>query len=245
MRGGISPPDASEAKAERILQNESPRENSLDQQVEHTVWDEPALSGELNEEIPPDALQYRTWLERRRGQTSLGRSWAVTMAVILLSGPWAILGALLGGFLARDQIVTQVIAVIVFGPLTEEIMKIAAALYLVEKKPFLFKSPLQITICILAGSLVFALVENLLYLHIYVPNPSLRLIYWRWTVCVALHVSCSLIACLGLIHIWRDVWQKLHRADLALAYPYILIAVIIHGTYNACAVILSMTKYHF
>ena len=245
MRDGSHLADESEAKADNILDRCSARENDEDERVEHSVWDEPALAGELTGSIPKDGLDYRSWLEHRSQQTSTIKSWSVTAVVILLAGPWAIVGAFLGGFFGPDQIVTNVMAIIVFGPVTEEIMKIAAVLYLVEKKPFLFKSPVQIIVGVLAGALVFALLENILYLHFYVPEPSLRLIYWRWTVCVALHVGCSMIACLGLLRIWRDIWQRRSRAEISLAYPYILIAVILHGSYNAFAVALSLTPYKF
>lgn len=44
---------------------------------------------------------------------------------------------------------------------------------------------------------------------------------------------------------WRDTWRHLHRPRMALAHPYILAAVIVHGTYNACAALLEALDYHF
>ena len=124
-------------------------------------------------------------------------------------------------------------------------MKIAAALYVVELKPYLFRSPVQILICVLAGGLVFSVLENLLYQYVYISDPTPELLRWRWTVCVALHVGCSCIAGLGLRRIWLTTWRCKTQPQIALAYPYIVIAVIVHGSYNGFATLLDMFNFQF
>ena len=104
---------------------------------------------------------------------------------------------------------------------------------------------MQIVICALAGGLVFAVIENFLYLHVAIKNPPEWLIYWRWTVCVALHTGCSLIAGLGLMRIWADTTVNRVRPRLSLGSPLLLTAVIIHGCYNGFAVILSLAEQTF
>ena len=245
MRKGGFAADASEEAARAKIDSEQAAEASEDARVEHTVWDEPGLSPELAGEMPEGDVDYYHWLQRRRIQTSQATCWWVTLGVILLSGPWALLGAFLSGYFGLDQGDTLTVALVVFGPVTEEMMKIAVALYVIEKRPFLFKSPVQIFVGVLAGALVFAGVENLLYIHVYIPEPSAELIQWRWTVCVALHVCCSFIAAIGLVRIWRGTWERFRRPELSRAFPYILVAVIVHGVYNAFAVGLSSTRYHF
>ena len=124
-------------------------------------------------------------------------------------------------------------------------MKTAAALYVVEKRPHWFSSRFQIALCVIAGGLAFAAIENLMYLRVYIPEPSAGLIEWRWTICMALHTSCSFIVGLGLMRVWLDVWTRRARPRLALGFPYLLTAVIFHGTYNAFAVFLALSSFQF
>ncbi len=240
-RGARFSPDESEAKAHRTVSKVADKQTE-DDRVEHSVWDEPGLSPQLAGDVPHDALTYAGWLERRIAETGFLKSWAVTALVALAAGPWAILAAFLGAY---DQAGWGIINVTVIGPLMEEAMKVAAALWVVEKKPFLFLSRLQIGYCALAGGFVFAVIENLLYLHVYVPDPPPALVQWRWTVCVALHMGCSLIAGLGLMRIWSHTITTKTKPHLALGAPYGLTAVVIHASYNGFAVLLSMMKFHF
>ena len=41
-------------------------ESAEEEQLRHTVWDEPALAPELAGQCPADELTYRVWLEKRR-----------------------------------------------------------------------------------------------------------------------------------------------------------------------------------
>lgn len=238
--------DPSESKTDKILDKAATKQ-TLDDEVEHSVWDEPGHSDQLTGPTPADALDYPNWLQFRREQTTAAKSWVCTLGLVLLAGPWAILGTFISGSGRTDQTVPYAMALmlVVIGPITEEMMKIAVALYVVEKKPFLFRSPLQIFVTVLAGAFVFAAIENILYLYVYVPDPSPELALWRWTVCVALHVSCSLIAAIGLTKIWKHTWTNLQRPQISYAYPFIITAVIVHGAYNAFAIYLSFTEFQF
>ena len=242
--GGFST-DPSEAKADEVLEKTRHDEATPEQRVEHTVWDEPGLSQELIHDITAPGLTYSEWLLKRRVNTSTAKSWLITWAIVLAAGPWAILGTFIYGFSSLETSLPYAMAIVVFGTVTEEMMKIALALYVVEKRPFLFKSPLQIVVCALAGGLVFSAVENLLYIYIYIDEPSGSLIMWRWSVCVFLHTGCSLVASLGLLKIWRQVWKNLKRPPLSLAFPYLILAVVIHGAYNTLALVLSLVDFHF
>jgi len=238
LRAGPHVPDPSEARAARVLDKARASADAEDQRVEHTVWDEPGLSPELAGQAPPAQLTYSRWLEKRRGEVSGARSWGVTLALALAAGPWAVLGA----FYGSGQTAFSLIVIVLIGPTVEEVMKTAAAMYVIERRPFLFKSPVQIAVCVVAGALVFATLENLLYLNVYVPQPPVWLVRWRWSVCVALHVGCTLVAGLGLMRIWRDTWERRARPRLVLGFPYLVTAIVIHGTYNALAVVLTFVQ---
>ena len=178
---------------------------------------------------------------RLRERVDWAQTWAVTAAVALMAGPWAILGAVWGS----GQSLFQLLLVIFFGPAAEEVMKTAAAMYVVEKRPYWFRSRLQIALCCLAGGVAFATIENLMYLHVYIPDPTPGIIWWRWTVCTAMHTVCSFVAGLGLMRIWHNTWQRRRRPELTLGYPYLVAAILIHGSYNSFAIYLAMSDYQF
>jgi len=234
LQNGFILTDESEEKAEKTL---SKRKESLDQIVEHTVWDEPALSGELIEEIPDSALTYEKWLNENIKKTSSGKSWLICFLLTLAAGPWAIVGAFMLAFQGHGGYGAT--AVVIFGPVIEEMLKISSPLVIIEKKPYLFKSARQIFICCLFSGILFACIENLLYLFIYVSNPKPLLILWRWTACVFLHSGCTAISSIGLIRIWSNTVENHARPRLPLMAKYVIAACIIHGVYNLMAIFLN------
>lgn len=237
LRNGAFQTDPSEVAAESNLRRETTA-SDLDDQVEHTVWDEPSLSRDLTGELPQGGLTYARWIEKRLAETTTSRSWAVVIGVALAAGPWAILGAFIGG-----ESTFGILMLVAFGPMVEEMMKIAAALWVVEKRPFLFQSRAQIALCALAGGFVFAAIENVLYLKVYVEEPFALLIHWRWSACVALHMGCSLVASMGLMRIWAKSIEQHSRPELSTGLVYILVAIVIHGIYNGFAVLLSLVDF--
>jgi RsiW-degrading membrane proteinase PrsW (M82 family) len=138
-----------------------------------------------------------------------------------------------------------VLSITIFGPLVEEVMKVAGLLWIVEKRPFLFTSRLQIIICALCGGLAFAVIENFIYLNVYVPNPPESLVQWRWTVCTFLHCGCSLIAGMGLIRVWTVTMRDRVQPNITNAARYLILAMVVHGVYNGFCVFLSLMKFQF
>lgn len=231
-------PDPSEARAARNLAREGASEGD---RAGHSVWDEPGLSRELAGEAPADATTFANWALRRRRETSPAVTWLVTAGVVACAGPFAILGA----FMGTGGSSFQLLLTVVVAPVVEETMKNGLALVIVETRPFLFRAKSQIAICALAAGLAFAAIENLIYLHVYVPDPSPALVLWRWTVCVALHTGCALIGAFGVMRMWQDVWRDAKRANVNRAFPYLATAAAIHGIYNLIAVIAGLTGFGF
>jgi len=227
--------DPSELAARKRIRSDSNRE-TLDDWVDHTVWDEPGLSAKLSGKAPENALTYSEWLAYRIQETHYVKTWFVTILVALAAGPLAVLTALYegnsGGF--------HLVMLTIFGPLVEETGKVAIAMWVVEKRPFLLSSRFQIFLCALSGGFFFSVIENMLYLYVYVPNPPAELVFWRWTVCVGLHCGCSMIAGIGLQNVWSDSMHNLKRPDILIAAPYLMTAIVIHGIYNGSVVLLEM-----
>ena len=105
----------------------------------------------------------------------------------------------------------------------------------------MFRSAWQIPLCLAASGLAFAAIENLLYLHVYIDEPSPEIIYWRWTVCVALHMGCSVIAGLGIVRMWRFTSTNQAKAPVSLAASWGIVAVVMHASYNVFATVFELT----
>ncbi|HEY3394535.1 MAG TPA: PrsW family glutamic-type intramembrane protease [Lacipirellulaceae bacterium] len=224
--------DPTEAPSTQRIEREQ-QHASIDDVVEHTVWDEPTFSSELGGRPVEDQLTYARWLTQKQAETSHLKSWSTTLLVVLVAGPWGVLGALTGaggsGF--------RLVLIVIIGPVTEEIMKVAAALWVIEKRPYLFKSLWQILLCAAAGGAAFAFIENLMYLYVYLPEHSAKMAAWRWTVCVGLHMNCSFVAGVGLARIWDNAVRERQRPQLWLGLPWFFMAMVAHGMYNGGVVI--------
>lgn len=243
LRGGGFVPDPTESVARQNIDDAHDRQNE-DDRVDHSVWDEPGLSSDLAGQPPIDGLTYAGWLEKRINETDVAYSWGMVLLMALAAGPWAFLGAFATPITSDGQTAFGVLMITVIGPVSEEMMKVAMALWVVERRPFLFQSRLQIAVCVLAAAFFFSAVENVLYLKVYISDPSELLIRWRWTICVALHMGCSLIAGLGLMRIWQSTMETRTRPVLASGAAYMVTAMVIHGVYNGFTIVLSMLDYH-
>ena len=185
-----------------------------------------------------DREGYAHWLAGRIQATSLTKSWAVVLVVVLLSGIWSVLGAFwnagVGGW-------NGFFAISVWGPAIEEVMKIALIAVIIERAPYWFVSRAQILIGAIGAGLMFAVIENFLYLFVYVPNPPAWLVAWRWTVCVGLHVGCTLVAGMGAAKVWHKQVTQLRRVPVPVDMRYLFAAILIHGLYNATVTMFELS----
>jgi len=232
--------DPSEERAARIIGQEAGCQRDTSR-MEHSVWDEPGISPALVGQAGDRESPYACWLLHGRQQTSGLRSWTLTFLCALAAGPFGVVGIFFGG----GRTLFSVMAIVIFGPVAEEMMKVAMPLFVVEKRPYLFQNRAQIVICGLCSGLAFAAIENLLYVYVYIEEPSPMLVQWRWTVCVLLHTGCTMVNSLGLLRIWKDVWARLGRPRLGLGFSYAVTAAVIHGVYNGVALLLSFGQYRF
>jgi predicted RNA-binding Zn-ribbon protein involved in translation (DUF1610 family) len=195
---------------------------------------------ELYRPAAREATSYQAWLKRRLEETSLSKGWTIAVLLALCGGPWAVVAALIhtnpGGVAGTSVIVMAV----VFGPALEETMKIAAAACVVEVRPYLFRRVEQVQVAAVGAALLFAVIENVIYLNIYFPTHSLEFALWRWTVCVALHVGCTLIATRGLIRTWSRTVTEYRPPNLALGFRALVTAIVIHACYNAGATVYEL-----
>jgi hypothetical protein len=216
--------------------------------VDHSVWDEAGLAPEgarRRDAARASGETYAEWVRARKAGTAYRLSWAVVWGVAVLAGPWGVLGALADGLGSAQAGWSGMLALVLVGPAVEEVMKVALLAYIVERRPYLLKSGVQVLLCALAGGAAFAAIENLLYLHVYIDRPSPAIVLWRWTACVALHAGCSVIAGMGLLRVWHRIWAQGERPDLLGAYPFTVAAIAVHGAYNGVMLLLEARGHTF
>lgn len=193
---------------------------------QNSVEYEPALTGKLEQPYIGD------WIQEQRRRCSFVGNLGVTLLAALIGGPFAVVGA----FMAGRQTSVAILYTVLFAPVIEELLKQSGMIFLLEKKPYRLFSAVQFLFAAFISALIFASIENLIYIHLYtvaeeLENPANYALF-RWTVCTGLHVVCSIIASLGLIRLWKRQQADGRVIDLAWAYPFFAAAMVIHGLYN-------------
>lgn len=135
---------------------------------------------------------------------------------------------LYGGFL---------LAVLV-APAIEEVCKPIGVILMLEKRAHWLRSGRQVVMLAVLGSLVFATLENLVYVHVYHPKGGSLFVLWRYAVCTGMHVCASAVFGVGLAKMWRHIRQTGGTFDIDHIFRYYVAAVAIHAAYNSIVVIL-------
>lgn len=188
-----------------------------------------------NAPVDTQPTGYAAWLQDRVQNTPLSRTWWVTLLLLLAGGPWAVFGAF------WNAGTMGALGMVVVGPAIEEVMKVALIALLLETRPYLLRSRTQVLLAAGGAGLAFAAIENALYLLVYIPNPTAEIIIWRWTVCVALHVGCSLVAGVGAAHAWHRTVTELRRPREPVTLFWLVLAIAIHGLYNGTVLVLELS----
>jgi len=227
--------DPSERLAERILAAEARFDDPSGHEASQSVYDE---VHPLHTMTGKTEGGWAEWYRSLRQAVTPLESWATMLLVALCSGPLAIVGA----FLSHQD---GPFSTIVFVPAAEELLKVGLLAILLETRPYLVRSAWQLRLVAVSSALGFATVENLLYLHVYLSNPSEGLVLWRWTVCTGMHVLATSVAAEGLVRSWRRTERTGRRPSLDHAYRWLVLAVLVHGSYNLVATLLELAHFEF
>jgi len=160
--------------------------------------------------------------------------WRIVVPLVaLLGGLFGILGA------AYCEIMYGSILVAFVGaPIIEEAIKPAGVYLLLVKRPAVLRSPRYTAFLAGLGGLAFAVVENLVYLNVYIPDPSPTLVLWRYTVCIGIHTACSFIAGYGI----NEKLLAAVRGEvkfLSFDKRFFIFAMVLHSLYNIFAVLVE------
>ena len=220
------------------------------------IEDEPALAGVVRPlgDVGADAIGGEAALadvpeavlDKARGLQRMGEMWrrppapgAVARFALLCvaSGVFAVICVLAKGALGFG-----LLAAVMGAPVAEETAKVVLPMMWLEKEPWRFRGADTIVCACLLSAMVFASIENLMYFFVYIPREKLSegIIEYRLVVCTAMHVICAGVSAWGLVRAWRRARDGVCGFSSALAMPYIVGAMVLHGLYNACATLFSL-----
>ena len=164
----------------------------------------------------------------------------------------SILAGIAGGFFAVPAIflsgislwsLFNLILLVFLGPFAEEALKQSGAIFQLEKMRGSIRYDWQFFLSGALGGLVFSVMENLIYRYVYLaskPPEELALIMaFRWTICTALHILCTVISSMGLRRVWRESLAKERPFRLSDAFPWFAAAATVHGLYNLSMLLLD------
>lgn len=221
-----------------------PLDNTMGEEelARHSIFNEPHVLSDIDAAtlMPREQqVSYANWLRAKMAATSSDKTWAVTLFCLLFGGIWAVLAAMVNNSLVGGSIL---IIAVIFAPVIEEVMKVALAAWIVETRPYLFKSKLQIRIAIIASGATFGILENIYYVTLILPkvNAPESMYTFRWIVCTSLHIITTIITSIGIARSWSDATTNLREPSLDRAYPWLLAGIILHGLYNGGAVLFEI-----
>jgi len=198
-----------------------------EEDIDHSVWDEPSLTPAVAAVTPESALTYANWLNQRRESWTPFNAWTVTLGVILLSFPMAVAAAFINWTTGNVFLVTDVFVACVAGPMLQEICKIAVPLWIVEKRPYFFTTWFQFFIFALVTATVFAAVTNFIF-SLVIRESSMGIFMFQWVVVLGLNLVTASISTYGLETIWRNSINNEKPPKLDDGYPYFATAIGLH-----------------
>lgn len=198
-----------------------------EEDIDHSVWDEPSLVPDVAAAVPKSALTYGNWLSQRRESWTEFNAWTLTLGVVVLSFPMAILAAIINWTTGNVLMVTDVFVACIAGPMLQEICKIAIPLWIVEKRPYFFTTWFQFFIFALTTATVFSAVSNF-FIGLVFQEITMSVFIFQWVGVLGLNLVTAAISSYGLETIWRNSINNERPPKLDDGYPYFATAIGLH-----------------
>lgn len=128
----------------------------------------------------------------------------------------------------------------VVAPVVEEVMKPVGVYLLLARWPWLLRGQVYTASITALGGLGFGVVENLVYLYIYVPQHTTAFVAFRFTAPLLMHITASFVVGMGLNRRFIDSMQG-KEPFLAGSWPFFLGGIVLHAAYNITVAVLYNT----
>ena len=186
------------------------------------------------EEQPPDVISSPLLLPAPpAGPGPLGH--LLALAVVLLGGVLGILGAFVQEIRAGGLLLLPFLG----APIIEEIAKPCGVYLLLARWPRMLRGQLHTALLAAAAGLSFGLVEALVYLEVYVPDPPDWFVTYRLSLPLILHAAASFTVGLGInrgLLDWAARGSPLPRATR----NFYLAGIGLHAVFNTVVTALAL-----
>ena len=212
-----------------------------DEDIEHSVWNEPSLAPQVAAQIPESALTYANWLDQRRESWTQLNAWCVTLAIAALSVPCAMLAVIVQWTTGNIFVVSNVIVACLIGPTLQEICKVLIPLWVVEKRPYFFTAWFQFFLIAIVTATSFTVVSNF-FLSLALDTSELevdpqKLFLFQWVGVFGLNLITATVAAFGLEKIWRASLRDRRPPKLENGFPFFATAIGFHIAFAVGATI--------
>jgi RsiW-degrading membrane proteinase PrsW (M82 family) len=153
--------------------------------------------------------------------------------IALAGGAFGILAAAYTEFLHGSLLVAFIGA-----PMIEEALKPLGVYLILAKWPRSLRNRFYTAFLAALSGIAFGIIENLVYLNIFIEEPSRQVILWRYSAGLSIHTLCSFIFGLGIN-------QKLAASVkgeikfLSYGKRFFVTAMVLHSLYNISVTVLA------
>lgn len=169
----------------------------------------------------------------RQGASGSPGSIGKLAGLALVSGLFAIVSAIARQISFELPVILPAVLV---APPVEEILKVAFPIMVLEHRAKWLSRGTDLLWFAMGSALVFSVVENLLYVFVYIESPTAGILAWRWIACMAMHVAASGLAGIGLMKAHERGLRTNQKPRFVLEWRWLAAAIAVHMAFNAVAV---------
>ncbi|MGH9201585.1 MAG: PrsW family glutamic-type intramembrane protease, partial [Vicinamibacterales bacterium] len=161
----------------------------------------------------------------------------LALLVAVSGGALGIIGAIIQEFQASPAFL---LGPFVAAPIIEEAMKPVGVYIALIRWPLALRSQTFTAVLAALAGLVFGIIESIVYVTIYVDDPSDTFVAYRFSVTLGLHAAASYLVGLGInqgVLDWAQGRSPLPRASRNFYFA----GVILQSLYNTTVVILAIS----